>query len=202
MTFFMHGHKKRASGHLSGRSSIQIETSGLFRLVPEDVLVHAFEMLDVGDMAVNENDVRQIIVAAGNLAVGMSDVEERGVVPKFLLDGVNGFAGFSRILELVQARRVAIVIVAHRAADAVRTAEIEFDRAFDDGANLVAGRIAPAVFKSRRGGAEEALPVARVVEEGVFPPPEFGFRPTIEERPAEHVAIVLAVHVRSKTDLF
>ena len=153
-------------------------------------------------MAVDVADIRQTVVEAVDTAGGVVDVKEGGVVPHFLVVCIDGVAGFGRLLELVQARRAAIAIVAHRAADAVRTAEIEFDRAFDDGADLGTGRIAPAVFKSRRGGAEEALPVARVVVEGVFPPPEFGGIPTIEQRPAEHVAVILAVHVRGKTDLF
>ena len=79
----------------------KIESVGLLRLVPQDVVVHALEMLDGRDMAVNVGDVRQTVMTTGNTAVGVVDVEERRVIPHFLVVGVNGIAGFGRILELV-----------------------------------------------------------------------------------------------------
>ena len=169
-------------GNSSDRAFLfQPEIFRLFRLIPENILVHSLEMLDSGDMAVNEGAVRQSIVKTIDTAGRVVDVKERRVVPHFLVVGVNGVAGFGRILELIQHRHAAAAILIHGTAVTVRTAVVVSDGAFDNGANVIDGRITPAVFKRRRGGAEEALPVAGVVVEGVFPPPKLSFRLAIEQ---------------------
>ena len=174
----------------------QTKEQRLFRLIPEDVLVHAFKMLDAANMSVNEADIRHIVVEAVDLAVGAVDVEESRIVPEFILDCIDGVASLGRILELAQRGRAASTIVAHRTGYTVRTREIVFDGALQNGADgmVVCRRITPTVFQRRRGGAEEALPFASVVVEGVFPPPQVGFRSAVEQRPAEVVVVVIAVH--------
>ena len=196
-----HCKKKSALTKAKALFSFKLNFFRLLRLVPQDVVVHSLEVLDGRDMAVNVGDIGQTVVKTVDTAGRVVDVKERRVIPHFLVVGVNGVAGFGRILELIQHRHAAAAILIHGTAVAVRTAVIVFDRAFDDGANVGDGRITPAVFKRRRGGAQEALPFTRVVVEGIFPPPELGFRLTIEQRPAEITVVVVTVHSGGQTDL-
>ena len=95
-----HCKKKSALTKAKALFSFKLNFFRLLRLVPQDVVVHALEVLDGRDMAVNVGDVRQTVVTTGNTAVGVIDVEEGGVVPHFLVVGVNGVAGLGRIREL------------------------------------------------------------------------------------------------------
>ena len=163
-------------------------------------------MLDAANMAVHVGDVRQTVVTTVDLAVRVSDVKEFGRVPQFHLLGVDGLAGFGRILEFRQHGHVVGVRLVHIAGKAVGAREVPVKRIHDFRADArVAGRrTAPTGVVRRRTGAQEALGFASIVVEFVFPPPQMGVivrGSAIEVIPAVVVFVVVHVHDTGQTNL-